>query len=58
MFLLQLAFTYLPFMHSLFGTAAIDMDDWAVLAAIGATVFLIIELEKAVARRWKGASVK
>jgi magnesium-transporting ATPase (P-type) len=52
--LLQLAFTYLPFMHSLFGTAAIDLLDWAVLAGIGAMVFVVIELEKAAVRRWKG----
>jgi magnesium-transporting ATPase (P-type) len=51
--LLQLAFTYLPIMHRLFGTAAIDLIDWAVLAGIGAAVFVIIELEKAVARRWR-----
>jgi magnesium-transporting ATPase (P-type) len=49
--LLQLAFTYLPIMHRLFGTAAIDLIDWALLAAIGAAVFVIIELEKAVGRR-------
>ena len=30
--LLQLAFTYLPIMHRLFGTAAIDLIDWAILA--------------------------
>ena len=51
--LLQLGFTYLPFMHRLFGTAAIHWDDWAVLAGIGVAVFVIIELEKAVARRWR-----
>jgi magnesium-transporting ATPase (P-type) len=56
--LLQLAFTYLPFMQSLFGTAAIDLLDWAVLAGIGAMVFVVIELEKAAVRRWKGASGK
>jgi magnesium-transporting ATPase (P-type) len=56
--LLQLAFTYLPFMHSLFGTAAIDLLDWAVLAGIGAMVFVVIELEKAAVRRWRGANVK
>lgn len=52
--LLQLAFTYLPFMNSLFGTAAIGLLDWSMLAGIGATVFVIIELEKAMARRWRG----
>src|SRR4051812_2888329 len=49
--LLQLGFTHLPIMQRLFGTAAIELIDWAVLAAIGAAVFVIIELEKAVARR-------
>ncbi|HYI69272.1 MAG TPA: HAD-IC family P-type ATPase, partial [Skermanella sp.] len=56
--LLQLAFTYLPFMHSLFGTAPIDLLDWAMLAGIGAMVFIIIELEKAAVRRWRGANMK
>ena len=56
--LLQLAFTYLPIMHRLFGTAAIDLIDWALLAAIGAAVFVIIELEKAVARRLRAQSMK
>jgi hypothetical protein len=27
--------------------------DWAILAGIGAAVFVIIELEKAMARRWR-----
>jgi magnesium-transporting ATPase (P-type) len=49
--LLQLGFTYLPFMHRLFGTAPIHWDDWTILAGIGVAVFTIIELEKAVARR-------
>jgi len=53
--LLQLGFTYLPIMQRLFGTAAIELIDWAVLAAIGAAVFVIIELEKAVARRLRTA---
>jgi magnesium-transporting ATPase (P-type) len=52
---LQLGFTYLPLMHRLFGTAAIDWTDWALLAGIGAAVFVIIELEKAVAKRFRTA---
>ena len=39
---------------ALFGTAAIDLLDWAMLAGIGAMVFVIIELEKSVARRIRG----
>ena len=46
--LLQLAFTYLPIMHRLFGTAPIDLIDWALLAWR-----LDHRVEKAVARRWK-----
>ena len=47
--LLQLALTYLPPMQRLFGTAALDAAAWAVIGAFGAVVFLLVELEKAVA---------
>jgi magnesium-transporting ATPase (P-type) len=48
---LQLAFTYLPPMQRLFGTAAIDASDWAILAGFGLATFLVVEAEKAVASR-------
>ena len=44
--LLQLGFTYLPFMNQLFGTVPIGVDIWAVTIAAGAAIFLLVEAEK------------
>ncbi|KZE33542.1 cation-translocating P-type ATPase [Crenobacter luteus] len=52
--LLQLAFTYLPAMQALFGTVALDGADWARAGAAALAVYLLIEGEKAVARRLAG----
>jgi magnesium-transporting ATPase (P-type) len=49
--LLQLAFTYAPFMHALFATEPLLALDWLRLAAIAFTVFVVVELEKAMTRR-------
>ncbi|MCG5539906.1 MULTISPECIES: cation-transporting P-type ATPase [unclassified Halorhodospira] len=49
--LLQLAFTYAPVMHALFGTTPIGPQDWARILLFGLAVFVIVELEKAVVRR-------
>ena len=38
----------------LFGTAAIAGIDWLILAGFGLATFLIVEAEKAVARRILG----
>jgi magnesium-transporting ATPase (P-type) len=43
---LQLGFTYLPFMNDLFGTVPIGLDIWVVAVALGAGVFLLVEAEK------------
>ncbi|WP_460055526.1 HAD-IC family P-type ATPase [Spirochaeta dissipatitropha] len=48
---LQLGFTYLPFMQTLFGTALLPAAAWLMLAAAGAAVFCIVEIEKAITRR-------
>jgi len=45
--LLQLAFTYLPPMQKLFGTAAMDAKAWLLCALVGAAVFVVVEIEKA-----------
>jgi magnesium-transporting ATPase (P-type) len=47
----QLAFTYLPPVQSLFGTAAIDLAAWSRIAAFGLCLFLIVEAEKQLMRR-------
>ncbi len=49
--LLQMPFTYLPAMQSLFGTEALGLLDWLRMAAVGLAVFLIVEAEKALTRR-------
>ena len=47
----QLAFTYLPPVQSLFGTAAIDLAAWSRIAVFGLCLFLIVEAEKQLMRR-------
>ncbi len=49
---LQLAFVYAPFMHEWFGSAALELKHWLVPLGIGLCVFLLVEIEKAVTRRW------
>ncbi|CAO3402795.1 HAD-IC family P-type ATPase [Azospirillum palustre] len=46
MTLLQLAFTYAPPLQSLFGTAAVGVTAWAGMAAVGAALFVLMEIEK------------
>jgi hypothetical protein len=50
--LFQFAFTYLPPMQTLFGTAAIDAGVWLRIVLVAASVLFIVELEKALVRRW------
>jgi hypothetical protein len=47
----QLAFTYLPVMQSLFGTAALDLTTWAVISLVASSVLWLVELEKLAVRR-------
>ena len=44
--LMQLALTYLPFMHALFGTAAITLQDWLIITGSCLLLYLLMELEK------------
>ncbi|MUM78087.1 HAD-IC family P-type ATPase [Pseudodesulfovibrio sp. F-1] len=46
MMVLQLLFTYLPFMNNLFSTAPIGLFDWVKIALCGMVVFLIVEYDK------------
>ncbi|KAB2863871.1 MAG: hypothetical protein F9K39_06755, partial [Exiguobacterium chiriqhucha] len=43
--------TYVPFMHTLFGTAPLELQDWIYPVAFGLIVFVIVEIEKAISRR-------
>ncbi|WP_313950985.1 cation-transporting P-type ATPase [Accumulibacter sp.] len=51
MMLAQLAFTYLPLFNRLFHTAPIAAFDWLPIIAVGLTIYLAMELEKAYRRR-------
>jgi magnesium-transporting ATPase (P-type) len=50
--LLQLMFTYAPFMHTLFNTRPLDISNLAAVVAAGVAVLLTLEIEKALLRRW------
>jgi len=49
--ILQLGFTYLESLQSLFGTAAIGIDVWLHIVAVASSVLFLVELEKAFLRR-------
>ena len=46
MLLLQVGYTYLPFMNHLFQSAPLSLAVWGRIALAGAAVFLTIEIEK------------
>lgn len=50
--LLQLLFTYAPFMNRLFGTEPLSAAAWLHCIGVGLTVFVLVELEKLVFRIW------
>jgi Ca2+-transporting ATPase len=50
MTLLQLMFTYWPPMQALFGSAAIDQEDWLLILAAGLIVYAVVGLEKLIWR--------
>jgi magnesium-transporting ATPase (P-type) len=50
---LQLGFVYAPFMHRMFGSAAVELRHWIVPLGIGLAIFLLVEAEKAVLRRFE-----
>jgi Ca2+-transporting ATPase len=51
MVLLQLAFTYVPFMNTLFGTEPLAAWMWLPILGLGLATFFIVELAKAFERR-------
>ena len=50
--LLQLLFTYVPFMHTLFDSRPLTWHTLAAITAAGAAVLWVLELEKLMLRRW------
>jgi magnesium-transporting ATPase (P-type) len=54
----QMAFTCLPTMQSLFGTAPIDPATWAPITLVASSVFWLVEIEKALVRRARPARAR
>jgi cation-transporting ATPase F len=48
---LQLLYTYLPPMNSLFKSAPISLESWGMIIAAASTTFVVVELEKWIKRR-------
>jgi Ca2+-transporting ATPase len=51
--LLQLGFTYLPFLQPILGSAALGLDHWLVIATASVAIYLVVELEKWTLRHWR-----
>ena len=51
MIVLQLAFTYVPFMNTIFHSAPIDPVWWLSILGVGLAIYLIVEAEKWLRRR-------
>lgn len=54
---LQMSITYLPFMNNVFGTVPLKAYDWLYPVVLGVFVFVVVEIEKAVMRYWKGTAL-
>lgn len=48
----QLLFTYAPFMQAWFQTTALNATQAATVLGVGLALFVVLEIEKMVARRW------
>ncbi|MDF3931325.1 cation-transporting P-type ATPase [Pseudomonas citronellolis] len=53
--LLQCFVIYVPFMQTAFHTVALPFSSWLLALGIGVLVFLAVELEKLIIRRWKAS---
>ena len=49
----QLAFTYAPWMQRLFDTRAVPWPEMLLIVAVGAAMLVVLEIEKAIVRRWQ-----
>jgi len=52
---LQLVYTYVPFMHSLFGSSPLDLQGWLLPIAFSIAIFIAVEILKAIRRARAGA---
>lgn len=54
MIVLQMTFTYVPFMNFIMSSAPIGLEDWGRIVAVGLAGYIIVELDKGI-RRWIAA---
>ena len=50
-FALQLAVLYVPFLHPVFKTAPLSLNELAFCLVLSSVVFIAVEIEKALVRR-------
>ncbi|HFE37169.1 MAG TPA: cation-transporting P-type ATPase [Gammaproteobacteria bacterium] len=55
---IQLGFTYLPPMQSLFATTAMDGVAWLRVITVASSVLFLVEFEKMICRRWLSSKKK
>ena len=51
--LMQLVIIYVPLMQSMFGTEALPLRYWFITLVIGVAMFLVVEVEKRLTRRFR-----
>ena len=51
----QLLFTYAPPMQKVFLSTGLDLASWGMILALGALLFLAVEIEKAI---WRAFQIK
>jgi cation-transporting P-type ATPase F len=56
MIVLQLAFTYVPLMNTIFNSAPIDAVWWLSIIGVGLGIYIVVETEKWLRRRLNGSS--
>jgi magnesium-transporting ATPase (P-type) len=50
---LQLLWTYTPFLNYLFESAPLPAATWGIMAGVGLSVFVLVELEKVIGQLWR-----
>ena len=53
----QVIFTYVPFMNLAFHSHPITLTDWIIIVTAGILIFLMIEIEKAIQRKFAAKQV-
>lgn len=57
-FILQLIFTYMPFMQFFFHTHAITLQQWSIILITALAIFITVEFEKFVIKQFRTKNAK